>query len=170
MKKIYLFVVALLFTVCSVFASDLPNPKITPGATNPNVTTKTLKTTICQVDAKGKPVAWTGTVRPPSSYTNKLKITQIKQYGFVDTDPTHYEEDHLINLSLGGHPTDPKNLWPQQETGTWTAVQKDQLEKKMQSLVCSGKVSLSVAQKAVAKDWIAAYKKYVMPPVVIATK
>jgi hypothetical protein len=25
----------------------------------------------------------------------------------------HYEEDHFISLELGGHPRDPKNLWPE---------------------------------------------------------
>ena len=24
-----------------------------------------------------------------------------------------YQEDHLISLELGGHPTDPRNLWPE---------------------------------------------------------
>jgi len=31
---------------------------------------------------------------------------------YVDKAPSHYEEDHLISLELGGNPRDPKNLWP----------------------------------------------------------
>src|SRR5216683_2609243 len=27
--------------------------------------------------------------------------------------PAHYEEDHLVSLELGGHPRDPRNLWPE---------------------------------------------------------
>src|SRR5262249_16206964 len=38
---------------------------------------------------------------------------QIVQYGFTDTDTGHYEEDHIISLENGGHPRDPKNLYPE---------------------------------------------------------
>ena len=47
-----------------------PNATLTPGATNPEVTQENIHDTIC---VKG----WTDTVRPPSSYTNKLKTTQL---------------------------------------------------------------------------------------------
>jgi len=30
---------------------------------------------------------------------------------YVDKTPSHYEEDRLISLELGGNPRDPKNLW-----------------------------------------------------------
>src|SRR5664279_6067090 len=54
------------------------------------------------------------TIRPPaSSYTNALKRQQIVAYGYPDTDPRGYEEDHLIALELGGAPSDQRNLWPE---------------------------------------------------------
>jgi hypothetical protein len=49
---------------------------------------------------------WTATVRPPTSYTNALKAQQIGESGYSDTDPSDYEEDHLIPLELGGAPRD----------------------------------------------------------------
>ena len=52
-------------------------------------------------------------VRPPSSYTSSLKIKQIRELGYTDTNPADYQEDHLVSLSLGGDPTSPLNLWPQ---------------------------------------------------------
>jgi len=52
-------------------------------------------------------------MRPPSRYTNNLKKQGIKDYRYKEKRLAEYEEDHLIPLQLGGHPTDPKNLWPE---------------------------------------------------------
>jgi hypothetical protein len=59
--------------------------------------------------------------RPPSSYTTALKIQQIHDLGYTDTNPSHYEEDHLVQLSLGGDSRDPMNLWPQ----PWVQAHRD---------------------------------------------
>lgn len=56
---------------------------------------------------------WTKTVRPSDRYTDRLKERQILQYGYVDRNPRHYEEYHLIPLDLGGSPKSPRNLWPE---------------------------------------------------------
>jgi hypothetical protein len=72
-----------------------------------------------------------------------------------------YEEDHLIPLTVGGNPRDPKNLWPEPWNGPYGAHVKDKLENKLHSLVCDGMLTLEEAQKAIATDWIAAYEKYV---------
>ena len=77
----------------------LPDPGLTPGATNPAVTPDDLATTICRS-------GWSKSVRPPVSYTGTLKRTQIRQYGYEDRDASHYQEDHLIPLSIGGAPRD----------------------------------------------------------------
>src|ERR1035437_2160395 len=69
----------------------LPDPSCTPGAIDQKVTQDNIKQTIC---VKG----YTKTVRPPVSYTNKLKIQQIAAYGYLDKNPRDYEEDHLISL------------------------------------------------------------------------
>lgn len=150
MKKI-LLVAALLST--SVFAGDLPDPKLTPGAINPNVTQTNIGQTICLS-------GWPKTIRPSSSFTTKLKLQQMKALGLTGT-ASDYEEDHLISLELGGAPKDPKNLWPQLWNGEWGAHRKDVIETRMKRLVCTGKVTLAEAQHAMATDWIAAYKKYI---------
>lgn len=85
----------------------------------------------------------------------------MREYGYVDTDPRHYEEDHLIPLSIGGAPEDTKNLWPQPRNSQWNAEKKDELEFKLYKLVCDGKVPLDEARKEIAQDWINTYKKYV---------
>ena len=84
----------------------LPDPACTPGEIDPAVTEDNLQTTICHS-------GYTQTIRPPVSYTNKLKKQQISDYGYQDIRMGDYEEDHFISLELGGSPTDPKNLWPE---------------------------------------------------------
>ena len=145
----------LLLALCStyVIAGDLPDLAMTPGVINPDVTQSNIRTTVC---IKG----WTKTVRPSGYYTNKLKKTQMRQYGYNNTNPKNYEEDHLIPLSVGGHPTDPRNLWPEPRNGEWGASKKDQLEFALYKAVCHGDIRLDEARHAFASDWIAAYKHY----------
>jgi hypothetical protein len=148
----YLLVALTLFS--SAALTRLPNHTRTPGVTNPDVTQDSIHQTICVS-------GWTATIRPPSSYTTKLKTQQIKEYHYQEKRPAEYEEDHLISLQLGGHPTDPKNLWPQPYRIKCGARIKDALETKLKRMVCDGQLTLAEAQKAIATNWIAGYKKYV---------
>ena len=138
----------------------LPNSTVTPGALNPAVNQANINQNVCKAN-------WTGTVRPPVPYTNKLKATQMAStykslVATFGASPTNYEEDHLISLQLGGSPTDPKNLWPEPYAGN-NAHRKDVIETKLKTLICSGKISLADAQKAIATNWVVAYNKYVTP-------
>lgn len=136
----------------------LPNPSMTPGAMNPAVSQDNIHETIC---VKG----YTKTIRPPVSYTNRLKRAGIDNYGYQDKRLRDYEEDHLIPLEIGGSPTKIENLWPQPHhvTGGWGSTAKEKLEHRLHALVCREKISLEEAQKAIATNWIDAYKKYVGP-------
>src|SRR3954469_3724141 len=78
-----------------VSRAGLPDLHCTPGALNPAVRQSTTKRTICVPN-------WTDTVRPPTSYTNQLKVQGITDYGFADKTLGHYEEDRLIPLAVGG--------------------------------------------------------------------
>jgi len=131
---------------CSYRQQDgytLPDPGCTPGVTNPDVTQADIGRTICE---RG----WTSTVRPPESYTEKLKREQMTSYG--DTGSmSGYEEDHLIPLELGGSPADPKNLWPQPGS---SPNPKDDVEYAANRAVCSGEMPLAEAQRAIASDWV----------------
>ncbi len=121
-------------------------PLCTPGVADPRVTQDNIHATICVA-------GYTITVRPPSSYTDALKQQQISQYGYWDTSLADYEEDHLIPLELGGHPTDPKNLWPEPRGGVYSAAKKDGVENSLHNKVCAGLMSLGAAQAAIAKNW-----------------
>jgi hypothetical protein len=150
MKK-SLLVLALVAS--TAFAGDLPDPVAHPGAINPDVTQATINQTICVS-------GWTKTIRPTVSYTNKLKKQQMVELGLTG-NPSDYEEDHIISLELGGHPKDPKNLWPELWNGDWGAHKKDVIETRLKTMVCKGQITLAEAQHAIATDWIGAYQKYV---------
>ena len=127
---------------------QLPDKNCTPGSIDPRVTQDNIHQTIC---VQG----YTGKVRPPVGYTNKLKMQQIKEYGYLETNPTLYEEDHLISLELGGNPTDPKNLWP--EPGK-APNPKDKIENLCHKKVCKGEIPLADAQRQIAENWTTACK------------
>ncbi len=127
----------------------LPDPVCTPGVIDPAVTQANLFTTICHA-------GYTETVRPPVSYTNSLKKQQIIDYGYEDTNMKDYEEDHFISLELGGSPTDPQNLWPEPHP---SLNEKDTVENYLHDQVCSGKISLSLAQQEITKNWYQIYQE-----------
>ncbi|MFG3223706.1 hypothetical protein ACGF07_02825 [Kitasatospora sp. NPDC048194] len=144
---------AALAATCSQSYLPLPDPVCTPGATNPDVTQDTIDDTICVG-------GYSTSIRPSTSYTNRLKVQQIAQYGYADTNTADYEEDHFIPLSLGGHPTDPRNLWPEPRYAvgpdSQASTDKDSVEYKLYRAVCNHQVDLVPAQRAIATDWTTA--------------
>lgn len=132
-----------------------PDPARTPGATNPDITQENIRETICN------PRWSTKSIRPQASYTNRLKIEQIAEYGYSDSRLRDYEEDHFIPLELGGHPTDPRNLWPEPfETSIpdGGAHAKDKVENYLHAEVCSGSLTLDQAQREISEDWYRVYE------------
>jgi hypothetical protein len=147
--------VLLLLVAAPALAWELPDAVQTPGVVNPAVTQTNIATTIC---VKG----WTRGIRPPASYTNRLKASQLATGAYASPqEPRAFEEDHLVSLEIGGHPTDPRNLWPQEWAGPYGAHAKDRLENFLHRAVCSGKITLAEAQAAVSSNWIAAYQRYI---------
>ncbi|MFL5945279.1 MAG: hypothetical protein ACJ74D_04695 [Gaiellaceae bacterium] len=115
------------------YAADLAR---TPGVVNPDVTQTNIAATVCKH-------GWTRTIRPPTDYTNALKARQMREYG-VGGSMSDYQEDHLISLELGGHPTDPRNLWPEPYP---RASAMDAIENQLNAKVCSGELTLDEAQR-----------------------
>jgi hypothetical protein len=129
---------------------SLPDPHCTPGAIDPAVTRRNLDRTICRS-------GYSESVRPPESVTETEKRASLRAYG--DRRPLHeYEYDHLVSLELGGARNDPRNLWP--EPGA-SPNPKDALENRLHARVCRGKMKLAAAQLAIARDWVAANRRYV---------
>ena len=137
--------VALLATgaVVAVTVAATPNSNalVLPhirGARNPQVTQQNIHQTIC---VRG----WTSTIRPPESYTYRLKLKQIAQWHRPGS-ARDYEEDHLISLEVGGAPRSPRNLWPQ----PWPQARRDDegIEARLHRNVCAGEMTLRAAQRA----------------------
>ncbi|MGD9895704.1 MAG: HNH endonuclease [Candidatus Methylacidiphilaceae bacterium] len=124
----------------------LPDPKLTPGDTFP----------VSRAD-----VCVPGYSKKVRDVPIALKREALRRYGVPLADRRDYEIDHLIPLSLGGS-NSIRNLWPQsRKTMPWNAGKKDLLEDRLHKLVCSEKVELVEAQKAISTNWIEAYRKYV---------
>jgi len=83
-------------------------------------------------------------------------------YGIKAPQANQFEVDYLITPDLGGTES-IRNLWPQPYSVRWNAHVKDKLEERLHELVCGRKLDLATAQRDIAVDWIAAYKKYVGP-------
>lgn len=145
----------LLIGWFSATPAGLPDPAMTPGALNPAVRQDNIETTICAL-------GWSAATRPPLDYTEALKRQQIAQYGYRDRRLRDYEEDHLVPISLGGAPADARNLWPQPRhpRNHWGAARKDELEFRLHDLVCGHRLALRAAQRAIAGNWIDAYRRF----------
>lgn len=135
-----------------IAAHVLPDPSVTPGVLNPAVTPATIKATVCVS-------GWTATVRPPTPYTNKLKVIDTpKGMKIVDG-----ELDHLISIEDGGSPSSPQNLWYMAYADRYGARVKDVLETRVKHLLCAGKISLDDARAALSPNWLLGYVRYVGP-------
>src|SRR5262245_20466748 len=121
----------------------LPVASITPGATS-DVTVDQL----CSGATDARPI------------TLAMRAQVLSAYGVQDVPSDEYELDYLITPELGGA-TDVRNLWPQgYGSPIWNARVKDELEELLPRLVCGRQLDLTTAQRDMASDWIAAYKKY----------
>ena len=130
--------------VAAAIVVSTPDSRLTPGAAilasrqavcaGPNVNNKAV---------------------PPA-----VRAQVFREYGIVNAEPEAYEVDYLVTPALGGA-DDLRNLWPHSYSATvWNARVKDELEDKLRDMVCSGNLDLSEAQQEIARNWIAAYKKY----------
>jgi hypothetical protein len=81
------------------------------------------------------------------------------RYGVAHV-PYAHEVDHLVSLEIGGSNA-IANLWPEPYAGRWGARTKDVLENRLHELVCAGRLALRRAQRIEARDWMAAYRRYV---------
>ncbi len=134
-------------TTCSIRLGALPDPSCNPGLMNPEVSQDNIDQTICVP-------GYTKTIRPPVSYTDAQKQESIAAYGYSDTNPRDYEEDHLVALELGGDPMDPRNLWAEPRYGSPNASDKDKVENYLHGAVCSHQMTLAEAQQGISTNWL----------------
>ena len=121
----------------------LPNPVLTPGAAGPWTAQQ-----LCA--GGGAPEA-----QPPRALARRV----FAAYGIPKPKPRAFEMDMLIAPELGGS-LEARNLWPQPYGGgPWNARAKDALEDRLFELVCAGEIGLVQAQREIAEDWIASYRR-----------
>jgi hypothetical protein len=134
-----------LFSFVSSDAAAIPNRNLTPGATR-----QVTLSDVCSVPEEDV----------VGDVSISLRQRVLQEYGIASAQPGDYEIDYLIAPRLGGT-EDIRNLWPEPyQARVWNAHTKDALEQRLHELVCSGDVDLSTAQRDIATNWIAAYKKY----------
>ena len=114
--------------ISSAVAGDLP--------TNPEVTQETVQQTIC---VRG----YTRTIRPPVTYTNRVKQHLMRQEGLPLELIGDKILDHKISLSVGGAPSDLRNLVLQDQDDSHA---KDRVEHDLNRAVCAGEMTLHDAQ------------------------
>jgi hypothetical protein len=127
----------------------LPDRLCTPGARFSKVT----KTDVCTP-------GYSSRVR---NVSQSLKNAVYAEYGITK----HFngqtgEVDHLVSLELGGSNAE-SNLFPEAASPHPGSKDKDRLENKLHSLVCTGQIALATAQRAIARDWVKAYRTYIGP-------
>ena len=115
-------------------------------ALNPDVDEDTIDRTICKS-------GYTKSVRPATSYTNGVKKKLMREAGIDAARIGDYELDHIVPLTLGGHPRKLSNLMLQQWDGEHGAKRKDLLEERLHQIVCHGRLDLTDAQVCIAQDW-----------------
>jgi hypothetical protein len=137
MRKLILLVASLLMLVGhgAVAQESLP--------TNPDVTPENVDQTICVT-------GYSHGIRPPSQVTNAIKKQLLDQAGIPRWQIHDYVLDHVIPLSSGGSPDDPRNLRlePREES-----FLKDRAENRSHDLICTHHLNLREAQQMMWNDW-----------------
>ena len=132
-------------------AIAFPDPTLTPGA---------IRTT----DAIA--ICSTGTSQF-RHWSRERSDLIFERYHIARQDRMAYTLDHLIPLEIGGADV-IENLWPEPRrslAGEWDDMRKDQLERWLNILVCSGQLDAHEAQREIAEDWVDTYKKFFRVPV-----
>ncbi len=123
---------------------SVPDSALTPGAT----VLESRQKVCAEANIKNRVV--------PVALQRKV----LQEYGIAGAEPRAYEIDYLVTPALGGA-DDIHNLWPHSYSATvWNSEVKDALEDRLRELVCDGSLDLPEAQREIATNWIAAYKKY----------
>jgi hypothetical protein len=145
-NAVMLAALAAAIRAAPAVADALPNAAHTPGALNPQVTQRTIGSTICKRD-------WLDAVRPSRAYLDAIKGQQLARgpYAVAHARLQDYEEDHRLPIALGGAPWWSVNLWPQPKA---EKKRKDELEERLHRRVCAHQMSLEDAQAVFLGNWL----------------
>jgi hypothetical protein len=125
-----------------------PNPdrRCSPGA----YYSKLTKQVLCSSSSRSGSIGYVAQAE---------KVAVEAEYGMK---PAYYgrtlEIDHIIGVEIGGS-NNIANLFPERATPSPGYPVKDKLENKLHALVCSGEMTLRAAQRGIATNWQALYKR-----------
>lgn len=131
--------------------SAYPIDRLTPGVYNPAVTQETIARTICRP-------GWVQSVLLEPAAVERIKIRQVAEYGYTNTNANDFGTDYVIPVELGGDPVDPRNMWPQTYLPTPGRAEKALTDAYLNRQVCSGAMPLGEAVSVVRVDWVAVYR------------
>lgn len=134
MRRLAAILAVVLLAGCAPLKAPTSVTRHAPliGRLNPDVTQATIHATICKA-------GWAKSVRPPQSYTSKLKRSQLP----AGASMREFSEDHLMPIEIGGAPRDPANLRP---VPVARAKADDVWENKLHREVCDGSMTLAEAR------------------------
>ena len=126
---------ALALVASAAIAAPLP--------INPDVTPDHIGSTICVS-------GYSHSIRPQSQVTNAIKKQLLDEAGIPRWEIHDYVLDHVIPISSGGSPDDPRNLRlePREES-----FLKDRAENRSHDLICTHRLGLREAQQMMWTDW-----------------
>jgi hypothetical protein len=123
---------------------SLPDAACTPGAVMPGADLEV----VCHESTRGR-----------RHVAPAVHREAFAAYGFSYPQPRGaFEVDHLIPLELGGDNT-IENLWAEPAGPAPGFHEKDHVEVYLHRQVCSGRMTLADAQRAIAADWVVIWKQ-----------
>lgn len=130
--------------------SFLPDPNLTPGVVDTNVTAEMLRVPAFIKARRNVPVS------------EKKEV--FARYGIPWSQHSRFEIDHYVPLCIGGVNT-ISNLWPEVWGGKYGAHAKDRIECFLHRRVNKGQMTLQEAQSAFLDGpWTNAFSKYGLKP------
>lgn len=124
-------------------ASFLPDPKLTPGVVDTNVTAQMLRSPKF--------------IKARRHVGEAEKRLVFQRYGIPWEQHKSFEVDHYVPLCIGGQNT-ISNLWPEPWSGPYGAHAKDRLEVYLHRRVNKGQMTLQEAQACFLNGtWTNAY-------------
>ena len=145
---------------CAAWAAELPPPPLTAAAIEPEIkitqkiTSKKYQDNLLQIMCVG------GYVNTTHYSLGKLVgERQLCKFNYMESFPKNYEEIRLAPPSLGGNPSDPRNLWPKPQISAWDAAQKDRPKLVTSRMVCTQEITLAEIQQAISANLIELWKK-----------
>jgi hypothetical protein len=125
---------------------SLPDPLCTPGSWITHD-----RATVCAAGYR------------PRAVGPRSKRIVLRDYGISDSDRPRYRLVALVPQRLGGSRR-VTNLWPLARGSHPGPAEKRQLDLTLRSVTCSGRLGVAAAQRAIARDWVSAYRRLVRVP------